>query len=217
MAVADWRREAALPTAGVREGEAFEHTVASGLGNRRRQLSLSEPPTGSRRKRPNRRYASCRSSGEPPRNSSLPARVLTNWASPKVAMTSHSRTSSPNQPERFIATRYHGGVDKDRPIPGGRFSPLPLRRFPKLNSLGATELKAKLRWLGTRWATIPRIGNIGTKRSWLLDGTGVPLSLIVSGANRHDVKLPAQTLDSIVIGRPKPSRRRRPNLCADKG
>lgn len=119
MAVADWRCEAALPTAGVRECEAFEHTVARGLGNRRRHLSLSEPPTGGRRKCPNRRYASCRSSGEPPRNSSLPARVLTNWASPKVAMTSHSRISSPNQPERFIATRYHGGVDKDRPIPGG--------------------------------------------------------------------------------------------------
>jgi putative transposase len=51
----------------------------------------------------------------------------------------------------------------------------------------------------------------------LVDGTGVPLSLIVSGANRHDVKLLAETLDSIVIRRPKPTRRRRQNLCADKG
>jgi len=50
-----------------------------------------------------------------------------------------------------------------------------------------------------------------------VDGTGVPLSLIVSGANRHDVKLLAQTLDSIVIRRPKPSRRKRQHLCADKG
>lgn len=50
-----------------------------------------------------------------------------------------------------------------------------------------------------------------------MDGAGVPLSLIVSGANRHDVKLLAATLDSIVIVRPKPSRRRRQNLCADKG
>ena len=57
----------------------------------------------------------------------------------------------------------------------------------------------------------------GTKRSLLIDGTGVPLSLIVSGANRHDVKLLAETLDSIVIRRPKPTRRRRQNLCADKG
>ena len=51
----------------------------------------------------------------------------------------------------------------------------------------------------------------------LVDGTGVPLSLIVSGANRHDVKLLAETLDSIVIRRPKPTRRCRQNLCADKG
>jgi putative transposase len=51
----------------------------------------------------------------------------------------------------------------------------------------------------------------------LVDGTGVPLSLIVSGANRHDVKLLAETLDSIVIRRPKPTCRRRQNLCADKG
>jgi len=51
----------------------------------------------------------------------------------------------------------------------------------------------------------------------LVDGTGVPLSLIDSGANRHDVKLLAETLDSIVIRRPKPARRRRQNLCADKG
>jgi len=51
----------------------------------------------------------------------------------------------------------------------------------------------------------------------LVDGAGVPLSLIVSGANRHDVKLLALTLDSIVVVRPKASRRRRQNLCADKG
>lgn len=50
-----------------------------------------------------------------------------------------------------------------------------------------------------------------------MDGAGVLLSLIVSGANRHDVKLPAITLDSIVVVRPKISRRRRQNLCADKG
>ena len=49
----------------------------------------------------------------------------------------------------------------------------------------------------------------GSKRSLLVDGAGVPLSLIVSGANRHDVKLLAITLDSIVVVRPRASRRRR--------
>ena len=44
-----------------------------------------------------------------------------------------------------------------------------------------------------------------------------PAVPIVSGANRHDVKLLAITLDGIVIVRPKTTRRRRQNLCADKG
>ena len=78
--------------------------------------------------------------------------------------------------------------------------------------------KAKLRWPGKRWAITPLIGGKkGSKRSLLVDGAGVPLSFIVSGANRHDVKLLETTLDSIVIVRPKTSRRRRQNLCADKG
>jgi putative transposase len=47
----------------------------------------------------------------------------------------------------------------------------------------------------------------GTKRSLLVDGRGAPLSLIVAGANRHDVKLLAQTLDAIVIRRPKPTKK----------
>ena len=48
-------------------------------------------------------------------------------------------------------------------------------------------------------------GKKGTKRSLLVDGAGVPLSLIVSGANRHDVKLLDVTLDGIVVLRPKPT------------
>jgi putative transposase len=51
----------------------------------------------------------------------------------------------------------------------------------------------------------------------LVDAVGAPLSLIVSGANRHDVKLLADTLDGIVVVRPKPTRRCPQHLCADKG
>jgi len=81
-----------------------------------------------------------------------------------------------------------------------------------------TGRRAKHRWRGMRWATTPRIGEKkGTKRSLLVDGAGVPLSLIVSGANRHDVKLLEATLDAIVAVRPKVTRRRRQHLCADKG
>jgi putative transposase len=50
-----------------------------------------------------------------------------------------------------------------------------------------------------------------------VDGRGAPLPLIVAGANRHDVKLLARTLDAIVVPRPKPTKRRPQHLCADKG
>lgn len=45
-----------------------------------------------------------------------------------------------------------------------------------------------------------------------MDGRGVPLSLIASGANVHDVKLLAATLDAIVLAAPEGSTQR---LCAD--
>jgi transposase len=50
----------------------------------------------------------------------------------------------------------------------------------------------------------------------LVDGAGAPLSLIASGANRHDVKWLALTLAGVVVRRPKPTRRRPQHLCADK-
>ena len=51
----------------------------------------------------------------------------------------------------------------------------------------------------------------------LVDARGAPLSLIVAGANRHDVKLLGATLDAIVVERPRPTVRRPQNLCVDKG
>ena len=51
-------------------------------------------------------------------------------------------------------------------------------------------------------------GKKGSKRSLLVDSYGVPLSLIVSGANRHDVKLLQKTLGGILIKRP-PRRKRK--------
>lgn len=78
--------------------------------------------------------------------------------------------------------------------------------------------KAKPLWHETQWETTRQIGGKkGTKRSLLVDGRGAPLSLIVAGANRHDVKLLAQTLDAIVVQRPRPTKLRPQNLCLDKG
>ena len=51
----------------------------------------------------------------------------------------------------------------------------------------------------------------------LVDGRGVPLSLVVTGANRHDVSQLAAVLDAIMVERPSPPIRRHKDLCADAG
>jgi putative transposase len=51
----------------------------------------------------------------------------------------------------------------------------------------------------------------------LTEGHGVPLGLVVAGANRPDMKLVAPTLYSIVIERPEPTARQPQGLCLDKG
>jgi len=58
---------------------------------------------------------------------------------------------------------------------------------------------------------------IGTKRSVLTDGRGVPLGLEVSGANTHDKRLVQSTLDSMVLEPLEPEAGDRHNLCLDKG
>ena len=51
----------------------------------------------------------------------------------------------------------------------------------------------------------------------LVDDRGVPLSIIVTGANRHDVSQLAAVLDAIVVERLDPPARRNKHLCADAG
>lgn len=55
------------------------------------------------------------------------------------------------------------------------------------------------------------------KRSLLTEGQGVPVGLVVEGANRHDMKLVQATLDSIVVTRPEPTPDQPQGLCLDKG
>jgi putative transposase len=54
---------------------------------------------------------------------------------------------------------------------------------------------------------------MGTKRSVLVDGRGVPLSAVVSGANTHDTRLLTPTLEAIRIEMPGKGN----NLCLDAG
>lgn len=50
-----------------------------------------------------------------------------------------------------------------------------------------------------------------------MDGRGVPLSIIVTGAHRHDVSQLEAVLDNLMVQRPAPCLRRSKHLCADAG
>lgn len=60
-------------------------------------------------------------------------------------------------------------------------------------------------------------GKLGTKRSLLSDGHGIPLALAVAGANIPDFQLVAETLDALIPDRPPPGPGHEQNLCLDKG
>ena len=51
----------------------------------------------------------------------------------------------------------------------------------------------------------------------LSDRRGAPVGLVLSAANRTDMKLAETTLDSVVVPRPRPTRRHPQHLCRDKG
>jgi transposase len=57
-------------------------------------------------------------------------------------------------------------------------------------------------------------GKNGSKRHLTVDGLGVPLPLIVTGATRHDAWQLAAVLDAVVLVQP---RKDKPYLYADKG
>ena len=67
---------------------------------------------------------------------------------------------------------------------------------------------------------------LGTKRHILTDKKGIPLSVVISSANTHDIKLVTDVVDNAVIHkRPPPSyktkktgrgRRKLQHLCLDK-
>ena len=60
-------------------------------------------------------------------------------------------------------------------------------------------------------------GKMGTKRSVLTEGHGIPLAVAVDGANRHDMKLVEPTLQAMVVERPEVTDENPQNMCLDKG
>jgi hypothetical protein len=67
---------------------------------------------------------------------------------------------------------------------------------------------------------------LGTKRHILTDKKGIPLSIVISSASTHDIKLVTNVVDNGVVKRPSPSyktkktergkRRKLQHLCLDK-
>lgn len=77
---------------------------------------------------------------------------------------------------------------------------------------------SKLRWAGKKTGPNPTDrGKLGSKRSVLVDGRGVPLSCEIAGANENDAKLAAGTLRNRKYRRRRPKVRKRMHLHADKG
>jgi putative transposase len=56
-------------------------------------------------------------------------------------------------------------------------------------------------------------GKRGRKRHVLTDQLGIPISIVITAANTHDMKAATDTLDSVVVERPL----KKQNLCLDKG
>jgi putative transposase len=55
------------------------------------------------------------------------------------------------------------------------------------------------------------------KRSILTDSRGIPIGIIIAPANWHDSTILVQTIRSIPIHRPRPTRRKPQHICLDKG
>jgi transposase len=64
--------------------------------------------------------------------------------------------------------------------------------------------------------TLPTGEKNGSKRHLLVDGAGVPLALVITGANRHDVSQLEALLNAIIIERPDIFEHPQ-HLCLDKG
>lgn len=76
----------------------------------------------------------------------------------------------------------------------------------------------RLRWVGKKTGPNPTDrAKGGTKRSVLTEAAGISVGVSVDAANRVDFKLVRETLESIPIRRPRPTKQSPQGLCLDKG
>ena len=50
-----------------------------------------------------------------------------------------------------------------------------------------------------------------------MEGNGIPVGLAVDGANRNDMKMVRETVESIPVERPEPTEEEPQGMCMDKG
>jgi hypothetical protein len=116
---------------------------------------------------------------------------------------------------RFTHTSWHGHVLVYLNASGPQ-ALSSMRKWGESLGCGKILMEAliRLRWLRSPSGRTRRIGEkMGTKRSVFVDGRGVPLSVVVSGANTHDSRLLGVTLDQRMLDPPNEGN----NLCLDAG
>ena len=80
------------------------------------------------------------------------------------------------------------------------------------------ERCAKHRWVGKKSGPNPTDrGKEGTKQSVAVEGQGMPVSVVIAGANCPDLLLLAETLDAIIVTPPQQAEGTHPNVCLDAG
>ena len=72
-------------------------------------------------------------------------------------------------------------------------------------------------WGAIWWAVTPPTVAQGGKRSLVVEAPGGPRGATIAGANGHDTKLLAATLEALVVERPLPPEEKPQHLCLDKG
>ncbi|WP_425429927.1 IS5 family transposase [Deinococcus hopiensis] len=60
-------------------------------------------------------------------------------------------------------------------------------------------------------------GKAGCKRTLLSDAKGIPLSVVLCGAKRHDSKMLSEALDAVVVAVPAPGEQEQRHLLLDRG
>jgi transposase len=118
----------------------------------------------------------------------------------------HRRVHAWVEADVFVALWEQGLVAYD-PLPGGAWEWLAMDGAMTTAPLGGEKVGKN---------PTDR-GKIGTKRSVLTDGRGVPLGLAVDGAHRNDGTLTRETIERIAVDRPDATPDAPQGRCLDQG